>query len=218
PEDIGIIAGLFEATTDGSEASGLVFYTRNGGGPPIEKMRLTGLGDLVIAGGGFQSMLNGNFLARVNANYDIHLDEDQGTNPNSAVFSVLDGSDSPIIVAEEVNKEVGIGVASPHTRLHVGGPIATKVTVVNSGMSPYTVLADDSVLLVDTAGGAVTITMPTPVGIAGRQYFIKRKGANPVTVDSVAGNFDASSTMTLSNPWDKRLIVSDGTDWLIISQ
>ncbi|MDQ7780954.1 MAG: hypothetical protein RDV41_14755, partial [Planctomycetota bacterium] len=101
PEDIGLIAGVFEVATNGSESSGFVFHTRSGGAAPVEKMRLTAQGDLVIAGGGLQSLLNGTFVVKGNANVDIHLDDDQGSFPDAAVFSVLNGSNVAVLTLSE---------------------------------------------------------------------------------------------------------------------
>jgi hypothetical protein len=64
----------------------------------------------------------------------------------------------------------------------------------------YTAVTTDDFILVDTAGGAVTITLPSARG--GKRYVIERiAGANNVTVTPVAGttiNGAASATISTS--------------------
>lgn len=70
-------------------------------------------------------------------------------------------------------------------------PGVPSATPVNAGMSPYAVQPMDQVLLVDTSGGPVTITMLAQVGRAGLSLEIKddtgNASANPITVDMVPG-------------------------------
>jgi|GEM_PF-3324481 len=111
---------------------------------------------------------------------------------------------------------VGIGTSAPSGRLQVNGALATVVNAVSAN----TTLTDaHSVVLVDAIGGPRTITLPTAVGINGRQYVIKKSDAtaNAVTIDANgAENIDGAFTYVLSSLNKYVVIVSNGTSWWII--
>jgi len=71
------------------------------------------------------------------------------------------------------------------------------------------------------ASGAFSITLPTAVGITGRQYTVKRinAGVNNVTVAcNGAPTVDGAATKTLGSQWGFLVVVSDGENWVIVSQ
>jgi len=112
---------------------------------------------------------------------------------------------------------VGIGTTDPKSKLEVNGPIATAVVKKTNADSPYTATADDSVILVDAVGGAVTITLPTASTCPGRIYTIKKidLSGNVVTigpsVDGV-GNYPLNAQSKYIS------VISDGTNWYVISE
>lgn len=74
----------------------------------------------------------------------------------------------------------GIASAGP-----ISGTFVNNVTNVAVAQSPYTVVAGDETIVVDTSGGAVTINLPAAVaGNIGRTLYIAKKtsDANAVTV------------------------------------
>lgn len=76
----------------------------------------------------------------------------------------------------------------------------------------------DSVILTDATSAAFTVTLPSAVGIAGRQYTIKKvdSSANAVTIASTAGNIDGAMTKTLTAQWQAVRVVSDGMNWFVV--
>lgn len=114
---------------------------------------------------------------------------------------------------------VGIGTTSPHTRLHTSGPIATAVT--SNGATSYNILATDSTVLLTATTGTITATLPTAVGITGRQYVIKRTGtgATSYTVNTTSSQtIDGAATYTLAAQYATVTVQSDGANWVIISK
>jgi len=78
----------------------------------------------------------------------------------------------------------------------------------------YTVLATDYV--VDCTANSFTVTLPTAVGITGRQYIIKNSGTGTIVVDAnTTQTIDGQLTQTL-NQYDSLTIVSNGANWLIV--
>jgi hypothetical protein len=72
---------------------------------------------------------------------------------------------------------------------------------------------------VDAAGGAVTITLPTAVGITGRLYVIRRvnSGANAVTVDGAGSEtINGATTYSLTVQYQTVSLMSDGAGWMIL--
>ncbi|OIO40628.1 hypothetical protein AUJ10_02640, partial [Candidatus Pacearchaeota archaeon CG1_02_31_27] len=105
----------------------------------------------------------------------------------------------------------------PNSRLQVNGAIAT---VLANKTGAYTVTISDSVITGDATTAAFSITLPTAVGITGRQYTFKKidTSANAVTIDGAeTETIDGAATYDLSAQWKYVTIVSDGTNWLIVA-
>ena len=91
--------------------------------------------------------------------------------------------------------------------------IATKTTA-------YTLTATDSVVLADATSAALTVTLPSAVGIAGRQYTIKRinSGSNNVNIGTTSSQtIDGSASKSIGAQYSAATLVSDGANWQIVN-
>lgn len=114
------------------------------------------------------------------------------------------------------NGRVGIAETTPTSMLHVKGSIATAITTKTAA---YTLLITDSVILANATSAAFTLTLPSAVGIEGRQYTLKKidSSANAVTVDANGTQtIDGALTFSLATQYQSITIVSDGANWMII--
>lgn len=87
---------------------------------------------------------------------------------------------------------------------------------IDSTDSPFTVQANDFLILVDTSGGSVEINLPSAVTSANLSYIIKDKGAanvNSITVTAAAGNIDGLASIVLQNTRASTRLFSDGANW-----
>ncbi len=94
-------------------------------------------------------------------------------------------------------------------------------TALATKTAAYTLTATDSVILADATTAAFQVTLPTAVGITGRQYTIKKidSTANIVTVDGNGSQtIDGATTKILASQWAFIVVVSDGANWVIVSQ
>ncbi len=111
---------------------------------------------------------------------------------------------------------VGVGTDDPTSLFQVAGAIATAVATKTAAA---TLTAGESVILADAASAAFTVTLPTAVGITGRQYTIKRinGGSNNVTIGTTSSQtIDGAATYVLSVQYDKITVTSNGANWFII--
>jgi hypothetical protein len=140
------------------------------------------------------------------------------TNSTDA-FSILKSDGNRILRSDTSNTRIAIGGnTAPTSTLMVIGPISTAFSAKTT---TTTVAAVDSVLTGDTTSAAFTMTLPTAVSITGRQYNIKRinSGANNLTVGTTSSQtIDGSTTKVLGAQWSSITVVSDGSNWLIVSQ
>jgi hypothetical protein len=92
------------------------------------------------------------------------------------------------------------------------GGITFPVTGINAS---YTVNTND--YLVDVTGNTITVTLPTAVGIDGKNYVIKNSGNGVVTVATTSGQtIDGVSSKSLKNN-DSIEVISDGSNWVIVA-
>ena len=91
-----------------------------------------------------------------------------------------------------------------------------SVTVTDTA---YTVLEKVYILVDDdTAGGAVTITLPEAIGSTDKKIHVKKLGTTGnVTVDgSGSETIDGSATQSLTSQYQSITIVCDGSEWHIL--
>jgi hypothetical protein len=64
----------------------------------------------------------------------------------------------------------------------------------------------------------MTTTLPTPVGITGKTYSVKKTDSsiNNVTVATAAGTIDGAATVIIVSRYNCVSVISDGTNWQII--
>jgi len=127
--------------------------------------------------------------------------------------------------------DTGLTVADGQTGLRTDG--ATQLTATNNGVvmrvpfvaidsadSPFTVQASDYIVLVDSAGGAVDISLPSAVTTANRRFIIKDKGSassNAVTVSASSGKIDGFGSVSIGNSFATLPVFSDGSNYWVIT-
>jgi hypothetical protein len=114
---------------------------------------------------------------------------------------------------------VGVNNPSPSSTLMVRGSLATSIST-KAGSA--TLAATDFSTMCNNTTGAVTMTLPTAAGIAGRIYILKKTSAagNNVTVAGYNGveTIDGSTTFAITNQYSYLMIQSDGTNWYILTK
>jgi hypothetical protein len=91
-------------------------------------------------------------------------------------------------------------------------PVSSKYVAKTSG---YTAGATDFV--VDCTANTFTVTLPTAVGIAGKQYCVKNSGTGVITIGTTsAQTIDGAENRKLSVQYESFWVISDGANWKII--
>ena len=79
----------------------------------------------------------------------------------------------------------------------------------------YTATIDDDVILVNTSGGARTITLPAAATV-GHAIIIKNIGANNCVIDGDGSEtIDGSATYTITTQNETVTLMSDGSNWYV---
>jgi hypothetical protein len=82
-------------------------------------------------------------------------------------------------------------------------------------LTALTTLTDEDYQIECTAN-SFTITLPTAVGITGREYSIKNSGTGVITVDGDGTEtIDGELAQTIVQ-WDNMVITSNNVGWIII--
>jgi hypothetical protein len=126
---------------------------------------------------------------------------------------------TPFVITND--GDVGIGVPEPNSKLHVNGPVATKVTTL-TGSGAVTILDDYSVILVDNSA-QIELLLPLANTCKGREYTIKKisqtsAGSVRIWGDPGMGQWvEPSGDYFLTDMYDYVVLVSDGVDsWYIV--
>ncbi len=96
--------------------------------------------------------------------------------------------------------------------------LLSGTTAVSS--TPYTMLATDSLILVDATGGAATVDVIAIASHRGSKVTVKKidSSGNSVTVDGDGSEtFDGVTTVVLAAQYDSVTFQHDGTEWWITS-
>jgi len=116
-------------------------------------------------------------------------------------------------IAGQQNQATSFGEVGLFGVLSTGGYTAGYQAVTGDA----TLGVQDYMALVDATSAAVTLTLPTAVGRAGKQYAIAKvdSSANAVTIDPAGSEtLDGDTTVDLMLQWEALQIVSDGANWV----
>lgn len=111
------------------------------------------------------------------------------------------------ITADQVNHSNNIGFAG-----RLDANVTTVTGTSHTAGDEHVILVDD-----DTAGSAVTITLPT-AATADTIYHIKKLGstANVIVDGNGAETIDGGTTATLTTQYESITIISDGSAWWVL--
>lgn len=140
-------------------------------------------------------------------------------NLSLAATSVIEGNLLP-----DTSDSRGLGDATHEwadlyvETLHVSGSGGTTFTVTPSSISFSASVAN--FYSVTTGSSTITATLPTAVGISGQVIVVKKvdSGSGLVSIATTsAQTIDGNSTYQLTNQWQFIWVMSDGSNWQIIS-
>ncbi|GEM_PF-6544922 len=100
--------------------------------------------------------------------------------------------------------------------LYLNGSFGTAIT---TKVATYTPTVNDHTILYDATAGAITSTLPSAVGIGGREYVLKRinGGSNTVTLNANGSEkIDGVGSITLSAQNKYTKLQSDNIGWQIV--
>lgn len=96
-----------------------------------------------------------------------------------------------------------------------------SVSGISSFVTAYRAITANRTLdstdhLINCTSGTFTVTLPTAVGIQGREYIIKNSGTGTITLATTSSQtIDDETTQTLLENYCI-VVVSDGSNWMII--
>jgi hypothetical protein len=153
-----------------------------------------------------------------------------GATPGTRAFGVLDDASTGYqTVAQaaatqtrniwQINDSSGVGHVwvTPTFMLRTDA-LQLRYAGIVAAASPYAVLDTDVVIGCDATAGAITINLPTAVGVAGRLITVKKvdTSGNACTVSGTGGELiDGSGTYALSAGYKYVSVVSSDIRWLI---
>jgi hypothetical protein len=159
------------------------------------------------------SINNDNCTAYVSGNA-VRRGTKSATNVNTQGVFVFGGSAD---CAVQIGENDWSGCSGGTVRDAVGGSVRNFKTI---STTPYTVVREDRVLLVDASGGARTVTIPAGIFSDARILTIKKidSSGNAVTVSRSSSDLiDGASTYSLPAQWDTVTVGSDGsTNWYVL--
>lgn len=100
-------------------------------------------------------------------------------------------------------------------KLPQGGSFFSIINISTNYVATFA--SGNHIILCNTTGGAITVTMPTAISNTGEITVKKIAGSNPVTVAAAVGQtIDYQPTIGIKNVTTSISMVPDGTNWNII--
>jgi len=115
-----------------------------------------------------------------------------------------------VLSATTISATTYYGDGSNLTGVLAGNPNVRNISTTQS------VLTTDGTL--NCTGGTITVTLPTAVGVTGKEYIIKNSGASSeITVDTTAPQtIDGSTSILIKRQYLSRRLQSNGLNWIVI--
>ena len=113
-----------------------------------------------------------------------------------------------------------IGNVTPSTAVFTTMSTSGVYATIATKSANYTLTTTDFTVLGNAAGGAITLTLPTAVGVSGQIYTIKKtdSSANVVTIATTsAQTIDGQSSYSLSLQYAGVQVQSNNSNWVIIN-
>lgn len=79
--------------------------------------------------------------------------------------------------------------------------------------------AVNELFVVVKPSGAMTLTIPPALDMLGKLLIVKRGNntTHTVTVQSSSGTIDGAASVTLTTAWQRRMLMSDGTEYFEVT-
>lgn len=233
---IGASSQIMGGSTNGA-SGGITYKLTNAGGSVTPKGSFGAI-NVVTAGTIGLQLDNTNHLIFTAGNGSAHiaraaiqilsLTNTAGSETGDLAFLTQTGGTA---IAERMRifaaGNVGIGTGSSNAgyKLDVNGTGRFSSALTTTGRiqaysrktSNYTLINTDKVIAGDAATAAITITLPAHV--TGTEYTIVKadSSANKVTIATTSGTISGAATYDLTAQYMFITVISDGTNWLIIS-
>lgn len=95
----------------------------------------------------------------------------------------------------------------------IGGVPVSSNYVAKTGT--YAIVAGDFVI--NCTANTFTVTLPTAVGVAGKQYCVKNSGTGVITIATTsAQTIDGITSKVLSVQYESLWFMSNGANWIVI--
>jgi hypothetical protein len=131
-------------------------------------------------------------------------------------YSVSSDTAGVVVANRILNSVTGpVNTAATDTQFIATHPYQTS-TRVKSVPSNYSIAGNDGIVSLSAAG--TTATLPTAVGINGKQYTVKLAASGTATVATTSSQtIDGATTYSLSAQYKYVAVVSDGANWQIVA-
>lgn len=173
--------------------------------------------------GAIISMINGSWGATSGTQYGLQVAPTLTQSGTAGYTMVLVnptessvGSGTMRLLDLQVGGSTKFNVNSNGTVTTNGGHIDS----LSAKTAAYTIVANDYIITGNATTATFQITLPTAVGRQGQSYIIKKvdSSANAVTVGTTSSQtIDGSTTYSLAAQYKYVSVVSDGSNWIVIS-
>lgn len=185
----------------------------------IEDTVLAGAISLTLGGTGANVVYNNTINSGTQTGIYVGSGATVGADLNVINSSATNAIDGPGTFNYSLISMIGSSSKINATNQNSGTALIGAVQTTLPASYPYTTLATDNVILVDTSSAANTINLMTGPK-AGQSYRIKDRNGNAttnnITITPATGNIDGASNYVISLNYGSVDLVYNGTQWNIL--
>jgi hypothetical protein len=153
----------------------------------------------------------------INFNTQLDNQADMTLNSTGLGIGITPASNLHVDGNALISEQMFVGGSSGSSNLNVNGTFGFSIQTISSNIT----LSENTINLVDTSGGNITVTLPYAGNVVGRVYIVKKMDLENTVKLETSGNFIDSYSyfyLTSGNHGSINVVANDDGNWYALNE